>query len=350
MSTALQTAPHTAAPVPTSPPRRRDPWFDNAKLLLVTLVVVGHSWELLLPEQSLARNWFYDFLYLWHMPAFVMVTGYLSRTFTWSRRNLRRLITSVGVPYLIFEASLAAFRRVVGGEDHIDSVYVDPHWAMWFLVALFLWRLATPLIQRLRSPLLVAVGVSLLGGLLVGDVLDMARVTGMLPFFVIGLVARREHVELLRRREVRIGAGVLLAVGFVAAAFIDGTMSTEWLYWRTGYDELGVPALDGMLVRLGLLAVSTLLGVSALALVPARRTWYTALGSASLIVYLCHGFFLRGADYAGLFGWTSHAPWDGLLVASLVSVTLALTLAAPPVASRLAVLVDPIGTARRRTR
>ena len=25
----------------------RDPWFDNAKMALVTLVVVGHAWTLL---------------------------------------------------------------------------------------------------------------------------------------------------------------------------------------------------------------------------------------------------------------------------------------------------------------
>lgn len=346
MSSALQTAPRAAAAPTTSRPRR-DPWFDNAKLLLVTLVVVGHSWELLLPEESLARSWFYDFLYLWHMPAFVMVTGYLSRTFTWSRRNLRRLVTSLAVPYVVFETLLATFRRLVGGEHHIDTLFVDPHWAMWFLVAVFLWRLATPLFQSLRSPLLVAVGVSLLGGLLVGDVLDLGRVTGMLPFFVMGLLARREHVELLHRRAVRVAAGCVLALGFVAAAFVDGTMSTEWLYWRTGYEELGVPVLQGMLGRLGLLAVTTLLAVGALALVPPRRTWYSALGGASLVVYLCHGFLVRGADYAGLFDWTTAAPWDGLLVASALSVAVALTLAAPPVAARLNVLVDPVGSTRR---
>ena len=31
--------------------RPRDPYFDNAKMLLVTLVVVGHGWTLL-PDGS----------------------------------------------------------------------------------------------------------------------------------------------------------------------------------------------------------------------------------------------------------------------------------------------------------
>ena len=29
------------------PPTQRDPWLDNVKMTLVTLVVIGHSWGLL---------------------------------------------------------------------------------------------------------------------------------------------------------------------------------------------------------------------------------------------------------------------------------------------------------------
>src|SRR5687768_1759037 len=100
-----------AQTAPSAAPARslgRDPWFDNAKMLLVTLVVLGHTWTLL-PENRLER-WLYDFLYLWHVPAFVMVTGYLSRSFTWSRRSLGRLLTGLALPYLVFEVALVGFR------------------------------------------------------------------------------------------------------------------------------------------------------------------------------------------------------------------------------------------------
>ncbi len=76
----------------------RDPFFDNAKMLLVTLVVVGHSWTLL-PDVSTSSP-VYVFLYTFHVPAFVLVTGYLSRSFTFTRANLRKLVTTVVVPVL----------------------------------------------------------------------------------------------------------------------------------------------------------------------------------------------------------------------------------------------------------
>jgi fucose 4-O-acetylase-like acetyltransferase len=327
-----------AVPRP-SPPVHREPWLDNAKMLLVTLVVVGHSWTLL--PDSLARHWFYDFLYLWHIPAFVMVTGYLSRSFTWSRRHLERLVTTVAVPYATFEAALAAFRIHVGGTD-LDRLFIDPHWPMWYLAVLFLWRLATPL---LGSPggLAVALVVSLLGGLTTGDVLDTARAMGLLPFFVLGLLGRPEHVEVLRRPLVRVGAVVSLGITFALAALVDGRMRTEWLYWRSSYAELDATFLEGVAVRSALLAVAAVLALSFLSLVPRRGGWFSRLGAATLVVYLFHGFFVRSAEYAGFDSWAAHRPWTALVVTSAAAVVLSLMLALPPVARRLNVLVDPVG-------
>ena len=59
--------------------RARDPWFDNAKMLLVTLVVIGHTWPYL-PDTT-----FNDRLYDWMCTSahagVRRVTGYLSRSF-----------------------------------------------------------------------------------------------------------------------------------------------------------------------------------------------------------------------------------------------------------------------------
>lgn len=341
-SESPETGTEPAAGAPTGD---RDPWFDNAKMVLVALVVAGHSW-VLLPD-SVARHWFYDFLYMWHMPAFVIVTGYLSRSFTWSRRNLSRLVTVVAVPYIVFEAAMIAFRVNVGGEQGFDRLFVDPHWPMWFLAAMFLWRLATPVLTAVPAPLVVAVSVCLLGGLLETEVLDLKRVAAFLPFFALGLVATPRHVDLLRRRNTRVLAAAVLLVAFVGARWVDGALRTEWFYWRSGYADLGVTFAEGALARLGLLVLATVLALSALALVPRRGGWFARLGAASMVVYLFHGFFIRGAEYAGVVAWASERPWLALLVLTAGSLVLALLLAAPPVARRLNVVVDPVGAVRR---
>jgi len=322
--------------------RRRDPFFDNAKLLLVTLVVVGHSWTLL-PDGSDSHPAYY-FLYAWHVPAFVVVTGYLSRRFTWSRDSLRSLVRTVVVPYLVFETLLAWFRTTLGGTDLGSPLYVDPHWPMWYLAVLFLWRLVTPLLARLRHPLPVSVAVSLLGGLTTGDVLDVARAAGLLPFFVLGLSLTSEHLELLARPRARLAAAGLMALTGVASLLVAGPLDKEWLYWRASYDELGVGAVDGMVLRAVALVVAGGLALAALALMPRSARWFTPLGSASLVVYLGHGFVVKGADYAGVDDLVAHAPGLGFVLLTVAGAALAVLLAWPPVAQRLGVLVDPISS------
>ncbi len=314
-------------------------------MLLVVLVVVGHSWTLL--DSSFGSRWAYNFLYLWHVPAFVMVTGYLSRSFTFSRRHLSRLVTTVVIPYLVFGWLLTTFRSVVGGERH-GTLFLNPHWPMWYLSVLFVWRLATPLLRRLPHPLPVAVAVSLVGGAFTGDVLDLARAMGLLPFFVVGLLATPEQVAALRRPQARVAAVAALAGALAAATQIDAHLGSEWLYWRSSYHELGVPLATGVAIRLLLVLASGTLALACLSLVPGRGGWFSRLGSATLVVYLWHGFVVKSVQYTAFPEWADRHPGLALVATTLSAVPLALLLAAPPVSRRLGAIVDPVGSWRAR--
>ena len=65
-------------------------------MALVTLVVLGHAWTLL--PMSGVNEVLYDALYAWHVPAFVFVTGYLSRSFSYTPTRMWQLVRTVLVP------------------------------------------------------------------------------------------------------------------------------------------------------------------------------------------------------------------------------------------------------------
>jgi fucose 4-O-acetylase-like acetyltransferase len=328
-------------------PAERDPWFDNAKMALVTLVVVGHA-LILLPSSAFNAH-LYDFLYAWHVPAFVLVTGYLSRSFSWERRRLYQLVRTVVVPYVIFECAIALFRIHVGGEQ-LQDLFKDPHWPMWYLSALFFWRLATPIFTRIPAALPVALVISLVAGLYAGDTLDVARILGLLPFFVMGLQATPERLERLRRPAVQL-AGVLVFAGiWVATTWTDQWAETEWLYYRARYAEFDVSDPQAFLIRAVILAVGTLGALSFLALVPRVGGWFTRMGAWTLVVYLFHGFAVKGAGYAGYTEWAERHATLALPLTIAASIALSFLLAWRPVASVLNHLVDPLGYAERRVR
>ncbi len=338
-------------------PKRRDPWFDNAKMALVTLVVLGHSWTLLPvfahdPGSATTRDvdkWLYYFLYGWHVPAFVLITGYLSRSFTWSRTRLWSLVKTVAVPYVIFEGLLVAYRHYVGGVE-FEHIWTNPHWPMWYLSALFFWRLVTPVFLRLPAKVVVAVAISLLSGLYATDTFDNARILGLLPFFVLGLKMHEGHWALLRTRRARWYGAVTMAVLFVLAFFADHWAQTEWLYYRSRYDALDPDNLRALTIRMVLLLVGVAGAFAFFTLVPKVRGWFTAMGTATLVVYLYHGFFVLSAEFAGFKPWAAdHWPLS-LVVVSVLAPVLAMALAWEPVSRRLNWLVDPIGTLSRLRR
>lgn len=328
-----------------TPQQGRDPWFDNAKMTLVTLVVIGHGIAFVPPSGFSSH--LYDAIYYVHIPAFVLLTGHLSRRFAWDRKGFRSLLTTLVVPYLVFEALMAGFRVEVGGEEPLDDLWVDPHWPMWYLAALFCWRLATPVLRTHWAWVPASVVVSLLGPLSAYDVLDIDRVLGLLPFYVIGLHLRREHLALVRLPGTRLLAVAVLVWIWWMAGQTDAWIRTEWLYYRSSYDEMDAPLDHAVWARLTLIAISSVGTFALLALLPRRRSWWTTLGPASLVVYLCHGFVIRGLEHAGLWDHLPGPAGVEMAVVVVLGTLTAVGLAWPPVASRLAWLVDPVNSYTR---
>lgn len=326
--------------------KQRDPWFDNAKMTLVTLIVIGHAWTLL--PKNTTTDWLYDFLYSWHVPAFVIITGYLSRSFTWERARLWSLFRTIVVPYVIFEAALAWFRHTFGGVE-LRDLFLDPHWPMWYLSAMFFWRMMTPIFKAM--PAKVAVGLSILislgAGLWAGDTFDFARVFGLLPFFVLGLSMRPEHWNLVHRTGTQIFGLISLTGLFLLTHYTDALIETEWLYYRSRYDVLEPDNVRAALIRLTLLGLGLAGSLGFFALVPRLTSWFTTMGRATLEVYLYHGFFVLSAQYAGFPGWAEQHWLVALVLTTALAIPLAMMLAWPPVTGKLHLAVDPIGAAAR---
>ncbi|MFH8368926.1 acyltransferase family protein [Streptomyces sp. NPDC018031] len=359
-----QPAPERAAP-PAAPagqrPKQRDPFFDNAKYLAIVLVAMGHSWEPL-TDGSRAAEALYMTVYAFHMPAFILISGYFSRSFDMRPDRLKRLITGVAVPYLLFEVAYTFFKRWADDDPTYDFSLLDPWYLTWFLIALFVWRMTTPIWKLIRWPVPVALAVATLASVSpdIGDDLDLQRVLQFLPFFVIGLHLKPEHFQRLRRREVRLLAVPAFLCAVAVAYWAGPRMNSAWFYHRDSVQELGAPPWTGPVMTLALFGCSAVLVIGFLAWVPRRQTWFTALGAGTLYGYLLHGFLAKGSRFWGWFDeyrWL-HTPL-GAIVVSVIAAAVVTALCTPPV-QRLfrwameprmawAFVKDPAEQARRRS-
>lgn len=300
-----QLAPLVPAPVQPPAPKTRDPFFDNAKFLAILLVVVGHTIVGLRGTVETAEA-LYFFIYAFHMPLFVVITGYFSRGFGYGKGRTRKLVAGVAAPYLVFEVAYSLWEWHFNDKPKLTISLLDPIYLVWFLLALLLWRLSTPFWQQVRWPLAIAVAVSLLGytGPLSSH-LDMHKVLGLVPFYVLGLCLRPEHFDLVRGPRTRLAGTLILVGGFLFSWWAKDQMNYQWLYWWDSNKELGVGNLTGTAMHLGLMVGACVLLFAFLAVVPRGRTWFTPLGSATIYTYLLHGFLTKFMQFQD---W-DHAEW-----------------------------------------
>jgi fucose 4-O-acetylase-like acetyltransferase len=262
-------------------------------------------------------------------------------------------MTGIALPYFVFEGLLAAFRIYVGHEPGIKDVWINPHWPMWYLAALFMWRLMTPILLKHWIALPLSVVASLWWGTEGSSFFDLNRTMGMLPFFTLGLYlhdASDRTLTFLRRSHGReVGAGILVGI-FALAAFTDEWSSTGWLYYSDAYADFGVSATEGIWIRAALLLIATAGAFGILMVVPRQDSWFAHMGAASLVVYLFHGFVIRSAMYLGYEDWAKQAGGWVIWPTILGAIALSMFLAWQPVSSRLIWIADPVGSVRRARR
>jgi fucose 4-O-acetylase-like acetyltransferase len=322
--------------------RQRDAFFDNAKYLAIVLVAVGHAWEPLRPG-SRAVTALYMLVYAFHMPAFIIISGYFSRTFDGSPGKLKRLVTGVVVPYVVFETAYTLFTRWTSQDPDRPISLLDPLYLTWFLAALFIWRLTTPLWRHVRWPLPLAFVIAMLATLSpsLGNDLDLQRTLQFLPYFVFGLLLRPEHFRLVRRRKVRILAVPVAVCALAVAYWAVPRMNYAWFFHADSARALAAPFWYGPLMTLAAFGCSVVLVVCFLAWVPGRRMWFTVLGAGTLCGYLLHGFVAQAAKH---WGWYEPA-WVqgpvGALTATLVAAAVMTALCTPSVRRLFRCVTEP---------
>ncbi|TKK88410.1 hypothetical protein FDA94_14020 [Herbidospora galbida] len=273
-------------PQPAKKPRSHH--LDNVKFVLIALVISSHALRDTVGADT-ANKAGYIWAFAFHMPLFVMISGYLSRNFWDSRGKVNKLVDTILIPYVIVEVGYAVLRWALGGKWTLTIT--DPAWLNWYLVALLLWRVTVPVWKRVRWPFTVAVVVYLLSGFsqLEQD-FSMDRFFGLLPFFVLGMVLKPEHFEWLHKSWVRMIGAFVLAAWTAAAIVLAPQLGLKIFYNRYSYADLNMNDWWYAIgFRLAFLVGVLALCFAVLAIIPKRETWFSDLGVRTLYAYLLHG-------------------------------------------------------------
>jgi len=349
MSSASEQPPQTVTGS-LARPRRRVPFWDNARFACIVLVVLGHGIQRLIYDSDVSYA-FYLWIYAFHMPAFAVISGYFSKAAAPTRRQMARVITDIIVPYIIFEALWTLTKWLVEGQANPNLT--QPSWTLWFLLALGIFRLVLPYLALLRWPLLWALAISIGVGYLsnVDSTFSLSRTLGLLFFFTLGWWLRERDVvrrlQLIDHRPwwVRVVAlAVLAAWAFVCWRWLALWQEIDlrhWFFYEDSYADLtGTQHWWAGAVRLGFMALAILLSAAFFTLLPRSAQWWTRFGQYTMYVYLLHSFVLYPFRESGILRGLEPT-WLWLPIVTVVAIAVAFVLATKPVRTVFRPLIEP---------
>lgn len=268
----------------------RDPYFDNAKFILIVLMVFGHfCFELREIPMMMA---FCNAIYSFHMPMFIIISGYFSRSIVAQRKSE---ITLLLLPYLILEMVHYAFTKASGlGKGHLQFFY--PTYQNWYILSLFFWRMLVPYYRFIKKPLgitlviLVSLGAGFVSRF--DEFLSLYRTLYLFPFFLIGYYATDLKNIFRQFSKQRIVLGALFILLFTAICLwsLHSTRNAGDLFYafipNFGYTDIK----RDFFLRTAALFISFLMSFLFLFLIPDRKTFFSKYGSNTMTVFMFHIF------------------------------------------------------------
>lgn len=267
--------------------KQRDYLFDNYKVLLIVLVVLGHFIEVGVEEIPFL-NWLKWFIFSFHMPAFIFISGYFSR----KQHKLTDLVRKLLVPYLIFEVLYYILYVFIIQKD-TELYLLYPKFSLWYLMALFVWKWITPWVKKMPGHMVATV----IAGLLVGasslddNFLTLPRMITFYPFFLMGFHFPRDWFSGFSAKTYRWFAGGVFVIMTILLVWVasDSPLSPKIFYGRYDYEYLDLTIPQGIAVRLGCYVVAAVMIMALGVILPQTKNIFSYLGERTMAIYLFHG-------------------------------------------------------------
>jgi fucose 4-O-acetylase-like acetyltransferase len=270
---------------------KRDKSIDFIKGTLILLVVLGHSIQYIVYARtnSYWDDTLFKSIYIFHMPAFITISGYLAATkinenTSFSDIIVRRILPIL-TPLFVWSAILALPGILIKSRDSAGiSSILSAYWFLWSVIfgAACAWFAARFGAAYRRVALLIAVFLLLVPV----DHNPMPLIRYTVPFYLVGYVSGRSGLKIHSAGLVT--TCIAIAIAVTGAFFWNRETyiyNNDLAYWRP-------QATTDVLLMIPVAAAATLafLRVASEAYTITNRIlisrWLAATGTMTLEIYL----------------------------------------------------------------
>lgn len=286
--------------------QNRNYLIDNSKGLLIFLVVLGHSLEFIRKDYEVARL-LYVFIYEFHMPVFVFISGYLSKNVEKGRRNaVRNFLT----PFLLFNIiwnliTLVGPLFLRGEFTELPSEqafsFFTPGWALWYIFSMFLWKILLPDLLKFKNIFILSV----IAGIFIklsgefGSYMALSRTITFAPFFLAGYYSSEEKLKRFRKFTRfnilnKVPSILILIIGvLIALIFVNYSNIADEFFWADrSYSNFNIEIFTGILLYIAVYIIGFAFVYVFINLMPENQTFLSKIGKNTLSVYFLHTYFI----------------------------------------------------------
>ena len=260
---------------------------DNIKVVLIFLVVFNHLIAFQLVKVDMVVRYVWYGITIFHMPAFIFISGYLSKKPQDVLKNVKNLL----IPYIL-GYSLTWYAYIWLGKSMDYELLRPSGTVMWYVLALFIYRLTIEALGKVRF----IVPLSIIFALWAGTrpefttYLSSSRIVVFFPFFVAGYLWKSDYTKIVRKFKGKLVlvpiSGLLLYA--IPNFMIANQIPIDIFRGNHTYQLSGMDDITGMLIRLLMYLVSFVLVLTFLALMPDVKLPITFVGRNTMGIYFFH--------------------------------------------------------------
>ena len=301
----------------------RNHQIDNLKGMLIFLVVLGHGLELV-RQDIFAAKLLYVFIYQFHMPVFVFLSGCTSKNLEKGRRNA---VENFLVPFLALNIAWNvlhfAITYLYGGLDSIEKMVdhpwhslLTPAWTLWYILALFIWKMLLPDLCRVKHVLFFSLCAGIFAGFFYefNSFLALSRVIKLMPFFLFGYFYDTEKPRIFSWRKKLAAVAMLPITAVYTYVVIHCGVPESFFWWDRSFAASGISkpgigvllSIVGYLIGFGWIFAGNVMMTS-------KRIFLSRIGRHTLPVYYLHTYCI-----AVLFGVLTFIPQPALKMTAII--------------------------------
>lgn len=259
-------------------------FFDNLKYVLILLVILGHLFEIYYDKSHVMKAGF-NFIYLFHMPLFILISGYFSKKF-----KPEKILNF----FLLCFLSLFLIRT-------LDTLFLNKPFnynflsfqsASWYLFALAIYNITLPLIKSFKKQYVIA--FSVLFALYVGYVVSVkdlfiaSRIIVFYPFFLLGYYTSLDDIKKVVKPKYSLISLLGIITIFLFFYFFKDLYVLRGLFTgRNSYKTVfGDYYIYGGIIRFIYYIVALITMIMVMNIVPKCKIFLSKYGARTLQIYI----------------------------------------------------------------